>query len=265
MLDRFDQAQGLRRLFRRPAVRVLPLLAADDEAFAPFAGALAGALARIGRRAVLLDADRGRVAPALGLRARFDLLHVLAGDCDIGAALCMDARGFALLPAARGLDALAGRADAAQLFTAFGRLRPGFDTAVVAAPAARLVRTLGEAIEPVVFATTDPAGVQSAWRRIAALRERHGLARARLAWCAAGGHPPAHAHGRLAEALTAHLGVEALDGGAFASPRDAAAIERVAMRALEATLPEFCVPAGAPLRSAAPPRRVAPEPAMALR
>lgn len=264
MLDRFDQAQGLRRLFKRPSVRVLPVAAADEESFAPFAGALAGALALGGRRPVLLDADRGRVAPALGLRARFDLLHVLAGDCDIGAALCVDARGFAVLPAARGLDALAGREDAAQLFTAFGRMRPAFDTAVVVAPADRLVRTLGGSIEPLVFATTDPAGVHSAWRRIAAMREQHGLTRARLVWRVAGEHSAVHAHGRLSEALAQHLGIEAVDGGAFASPRDAAAIQRIGLLALEAALPEFTMQACA--RERVPPvRRPAAEPAAALR
>ena len=247
MLDRFDQAQGLRRLFARTSVRVVALVAAEPEPFVAFAAALAAAMARLGHRPVLLDADRARLAPALGLRARYDLLHVMRGDCGIEAALCPDpVRGFALLPAARGLDALTGRDDVAQLFGAFGRLRPAFDTALVAAPAERLVRVLGAGIEPLVLAATDPAGVQAAWRQVSALHQHHGLRRVRVAWCQAGAHSAVRAHGLLAEALARHLGMDACDAGAFGGPADAEAIGRIAAGALEAASVEFVVPAAAP-------------------
>lgn len=238
MLDRFDQAQGLRQLFARRSVRVLPIVASEDVQFAAFCGELAAVLARTGNRPAVLDADRGRLAPAFGLQARRDLLHVLTGECDIGAALCRDARGFALLPAARGLDALASRADTAQTFAAFGKLRPTFNVVMLIAPAARLVRTLGADIEPMVLAAADPGSVQAARTRLETLRTAHGVAGARLVWRACGTHSPAQAHAQLAAALS-RRGLQTFDAGAFASARDAAAIERIATLALDAALPEF--------------------------
>ena len=250
MLERFDQAQGLRRLFARRSVRVLPVLASDDVHLPAFCGELAAALARAGHRPAILDADRGRLAPALGLQARRDLLHVLTGECDVSNALCLDARGFALLPAARGLDALAGRTDTAQTFAAFGKLRPAFDLVLLVAPAARLVRALGTSIEPLLLAAADPGSVQTARDRLGMLRAAHGVRGARMVWRASGNHLPAQAHGRLVAALAAHGDMNVFDAGAFASARDASAFERIATLALDAALPEFT--------TSAAPRRAAP-------
>lgn len=250
MLDRFDQAQGLRQLFAQRSVRVLPILAGEDVQFAAFCGELAAVLARTGNRPAVLDADRGRLAPAFSLQARRDLLHVLTGECGIGDALCLDARGFALLPAARGLDALASHADTAQTFAAFGKLRPAFSLVMLVAPAARLVRTLGPDIEPMVLAATDPGSVQAARNRLEMLRAAHGVTGARMVWRACGTHSPAQAHTQLVAALSQRGGIRIFHAGAFAPVRDASAIERIATLALDAALPEFST--GAVQRRAAP-------------
>ena len=250
MLDRFDQAQGLRQLFARRSVRVLPIVASEDVQFAAFCGELATVLARSGNRPAILDADRGRLAPALGLQARRDLLHVLTGECSISDALCLDARGFALLPAARGMDALASRADTAQTFAAFGKLRPAFNLVMLIAPAARLVRALGVGIEPMVLAAVDPGAVLAARNRLETLRATHGVAGARMIWRASGAHAPAQAHAQLAAALSQRGSMQVFDAGTFTSTRDASAIERIATLALDAALPEFTT--GAAQRRAAP-------------
>ena len=239
-----DQAQGLRRLFGPPALRVLPLCCDDEDGFAHFAGALAASAVEAGRRVVLLDGDRGRIAPALGLKARWELVHVLSGECGVEAAMLQDPRGFAVLPGARGLDALEDRADAERMLAAFGAVGEGHDLVILAAPAARLVRALGVDCEPTLVAPVEPTAAQQVYARIKAMREKQGVAHVRVVW-RTGAQRAAQAagvHGRLAAACRRFLKVEACDGGAFADPHDAPSMARIAGLALAADLPEFEAP-----------------------
>jgi MinD-like ATPase involved in chromosome partitioning or flagellar assembly len=101
---RDDQATGLRRLFAPSAA---PMLAVTGEAATPIAVDLAAALARAGRRVLIVDRSRAEAAAAFGLRVRYDFAHVSNGhkhwpDVALGAA-----DGVTLLPAARGLDEIA--------------------------------------------------------------------------------------------------------------------------------------------------------------
>lgn len=239
-----DQAQGLRRLFGPPVLRVLPLCCDDDDGFAQFAGTLAASAVAAGRRVVLLDGDRGRIAPTLGLKARWDLLHVLSGECDIDAAMLADPRGFAVLPAARGLDALDDRADAERMLAAFGAVGDGHDLVILAAPAARLVRALGAECEPTLVAPVEPTAAQQVYARIKSMREKQGVAHVRVVWRtgAQRASQAAGVHGRLAAACRRFLRVEACDGGAFADAHDAQGMGRIAGLALAADLPEFEAP-----------------------
>lgn len=136
-----DQASGLRRLFERiPAhwtlVLQTPLRAGDTaEALAHRARLLA---LRRGPTLVV-DASRTQVAAALGLRLRYDLEHVLAGDCEIGDA-CVGAGGSLwMLPAARALDIAAGDDQhAKRVASALESLAVGMREVILVLPASRL-------------------------------------------------------------------------------------------------------------------------------
>lgn len=101
---REDQAQGLRRLFATRTCRLAAVCGSQGTAVAV---ALAGALARMGYRVSILDRTVGEAARAIGRRARYDLAHVLDGDCTLGQALLAGPEHVHVLPAARGLDRLA--------------------------------------------------------------------------------------------------------------------------------------------------------------
>jgi len=101
-----DQASGLRELFAPPARASLAVCGSDDAALT---AQLADAVHELGHRVVILDRSVGQVAHACGLRARYDLLHVMNGHCGLEQALVRTPRGVAVLPAARGLDHVAAQ------------------------------------------------------------------------------------------------------------------------------------------------------------
>lgn len=133
-----DQASTLRALFARPSVALLPILvpAGHDAARTRWLAELAQAFARSGRRTLVVDAARLQVAAALGLRARYDLLHALRGDCTPQAALLDAGSDLAVLPAARAFQhaCAAGAGLDGVVTAAVGALR--FDLALLAMPAA---------------------------------------------------------------------------------------------------------------------------------
>jgi hypothetical protein len=130
-----DQADGLRRLFVPGRLRTLPVFVPSLHCASRSAwlAKLAQGFARHGNRTLLVDAVRAQVAAVLGLRARFDWLHVLRGECTAHEAVLDAAPGLTVVPAARafayaldariGLDAL--------LAPLLAQRDPGFDLAVV--------------------------------------------------------------------------------------------------------------------------------------
>lgn len=100
-----DQAATLRRLFARPAARLLPVLLPELHCAtrASWVAKLAQGFARNGDRVLVVDAARAQIASALGLRARFDLAHALRGECGFDAVLVDAGPQLSIVPAARAL------------------------------------------------------------------------------------------------------------------------------------------------------------------
>lgn len=100
-----DQAATLRRMFAGPSLRVLPVLLPDSHCTtrASWMARLAAGFARHGERTLVVDAARLHVAATLGLRARFDLAHVLNGECSYEQALLDAGPNLSIIPAARAL------------------------------------------------------------------------------------------------------------------------------------------------------------------
>lgn len=109
---RRDQAEGLRRLLERNALRVVTISAGAGTGGSGKTGAiinLAGALAELGRDVLVLDenpAARG-IAAALGLKPRFDLEDVIRRERDLDEVIVRGPAGIMILPLARGARSLA--------------------------------------------------------------------------------------------------------------------------------------------------------------
>jgi flagellar biosynthesis protein FlhG len=104
-----DQAEGLRRLLVRNQTQVVTLVSGKPGVGRTSATLnLAAALAGGGRDVLILDENPAphNLTDHLDLFARYDLLDVAQGKCQIGDAI-LRGKGYAVLPAARAMRALA--------------------------------------------------------------------------------------------------------------------------------------------------------------
>jgi len=95
-----DQAEGLRKLFAQRCPAVLNVLAPGGGE-GPLVANLATALAMSGREVLLIDATPGEIAHAMGLRTRYELAHVAAGDKRLRDIIAQPMEGLRVLPASR--------------------------------------------------------------------------------------------------------------------------------------------------------------------
>lgn len=106
---REDQAEGLRRILSFSRARTVAVVAGTRGAGATSCVInLARALSRQGRRVLVVDENfsRQNIAESLGIRARFDLKHVIGGECTLEDALLHGPEDITVLPASRAAHAL---------------------------------------------------------------------------------------------------------------------------------------------------------------
>src|SRR5689334_18108 len=101
-----DQAAGLRAMFGRSAARAACVIDTAQNGATCVSVSLAGALANLGSRVLVLDASAGDAARAIGQPARYELAHVLAGDKSIAEVLLRGGDDICVLPARRALARL---------------------------------------------------------------------------------------------------------------------------------------------------------------
>lgn len=109
-----DQAEGLRRLLAPAPLRVLTFAAGREGVGRTSALAnVAAVLAKLGYRVLVIDENRGpeNLNGLFNLGARYDLLHVLNQDKPLSQVVVPGPNGIRVLPAARGLAALAKAGD----------------------------------------------------------------------------------------------------------------------------------------------------------
>jgi len=123
---RDDQAHGLRQIFARRTCKVAAICGSEGTRVCI---EVAAALIVMGYRVAVLDRTVGEGARAIGRRARYDLAHVLEGDCTLDKALLTGTHNVTVLPSARGLDRLATESTdwQATLQKALPALGAGFD------------------------------------------------------------------------------------------------------------------------------------------
>lgn len=104
-----DQAEGLRRLLVRNQTQVITLVAGQQGLGRTSATLnLAAALSSAGKDVLVLDENSApnNLTESLGLFARYDLLDVAQGKCQLRDAV-LQGKGYAVLPTARAMRALA--------------------------------------------------------------------------------------------------------------------------------------------------------------
>lgn len=148
---------------------------------------LAMALAALGRRVMLLDADLGlgTIDVVLGLQAKATLADVLGGSCELRDILLPGPGGIRVLPAASGVRELT-RLSAAQyagLIQAFSALANEVDVLIVdTAPGISdgVLSFVRAAHEVLVVACDEPASIADAYALISLLNRDCGVSRFRV-------------------------------------------------------------------------------------
>jgi flagellar biosynthesis protein FlhG len=175
-----DQAAGLRRLSAPQPVKVIAVTGGKGGVGkSNVAINLGTALCQLGRRVMVLDADLGlaNVDVLLGLRARFNLEHVIDGTCALQDVILTARSGLHIVPASSGNLSMAtlDRAGQAGLIHAFSELFEPLDVLLIdtAAGLSESVLTFSEAAQQVVVVVCDePASLTDAYGLIKVLRRR---------------------------------------------------------------------------------------------
>ncbi|HEU0197831.1 MAG TPA: MinD/ParA family protein [Nevskiaceae bacterium] len=142
------------------------------------------ALAQAGQQVMLLDADLGlaNVDVLLGLQPRFNLSHVLAGECGIADTILEGPHGLQVVPAASGQEQMARLTTRqhAGLIQAFSDLKRRVDTLVIdtgAGIASGVTTFVQAAQEVLVVVCNEPASMTDAYALIKVLSRDHGVRR----------------------------------------------------------------------------------------
>ena len=183
-----DQASGLRRMIKPTPVRVIAVTGGKGGVGKTNISVnLAVAMADLGRRVMLLDADLGlaNIDVVLGLHPEWDLSHVLNGECALDQVLLEGPSGIQVVPAASGVQQMAelSAAEHAGLIRAFSDLAGDLDVLIVdtAAGISDVVVSFSRAAQEVVVGVCDePASITDAYALIKLLNREYGIDRFRV-------------------------------------------------------------------------------------
>jgi hypothetical protein len=213
-----DQAAGLRRIFGVTPARLAPILVQPGHAASQVASIarLAQASARGGERTLVVDCARAQVAASLGLRARFDLIHAVRGECRVEQALLDAGPNLSVVAAARAASSGAAPGEFLALLAALAHDARSTDRVLmIMEPAqATLLRAAGGQGEIVV----PMPRVRDVWsdllRTLATLDDGMDIAGFRLLFPAWDEGTAARLCSELARACRDRLGAELRFGGA---------------------------------------------------
>ncbi|MFO1413530.1 MAG: hypothetical protein U1F10_06395 [Burkholderiales bacterium] len=220
-----DQARGLRSIFCRNGPAMLAFVGAADTTGVTLDVALT--LAQAGHRVLVLDRTHGEAATGLGLKARYDLAHLLRGERRLEELVQWSPHGIAVLPAARALAAMDDGDPAMQAGVArfLASVRDRFDLCLVnGAPPA----VTGDDLPHEVVLVTAPtrASITDAYAQIKALAPTADRFRLRVVVNRAANEDSARSiYTSLAETARRFLAAQ-LDYGGYLPPADAAPARR---------------------------------------
>lgn len=148
---------------------------------------LAVALAGIGRRVALLDADLGlaNIDVLLGLNAKHNLEDVLAGRCSLRDVMLTGPGGIRIIPASSGTQHMAqlGALEHAGLIHAFSEISEQIDVLLIDTAAGisdSVINFVRAAQEALVVVCDEPSSITDAYALIKLLNRDYGLSRFRV-------------------------------------------------------------------------------------
>ncbi len=183
-----DQAAGLRHMVKPSPVRVIAVTGGKGGVGKTNVSVnLAVAMADLGRRVMLLDADLGlaNIDVVLGLHPEYDLSHVIRGERTLDQVLIEGPSGILVAPAASGVQQMAelSSAEHAGLIHAFSDIGTDLDVLIVdtAAGISDTVISFSRAVQEVVVVVCDePASITDAYALIKLLNREYGVDRFRI-------------------------------------------------------------------------------------
>jgi flagellar biosynthesis protein FlhG len=166
----YDQASGLRRM-KKQMVKVIAVTGGKGGVGKTNVTLnLAMAMAQLGKRVLVLDADLGlaNCDVMLGLRVEKNLSHVLAGDVELDDILIEGPFGIKIVPATSGTQSMTelSPAEHAGLIRAFSEIRTVFDVMLVdtAAGISDMVLSFSRASQDVLVVVCDePSSITDAY------------------------------------------------------------------------------------------------------
>lgn len=140
------------------------------------------AMAKLGKRVMVLDADLGlaNVDVMLGLRVEKNLSHVLSGECTLDEVLVEGPHGIKIAPATSGTQSMTEltSVEHAGLIRAFSELRSQIDVLIVdtAAGISDMVLSFSRASQDIVMVVCDePTSLTDAYALIKILNREYGV------------------------------------------------------------------------------------------
>lgn len=148
---------------------------------------LSVALAELGRRVALLDADLGlaNVDVLLGLKATRNLADVLSGECSLTDIMLTGPAGVRVIPASSGVQSMAALSPAehAGLIHAFSEISDQLDVLVIDTAAGisdSVISFTRAAQEVIVVVCDEPSSITDAYALIKLLNRDYGVYRFRV-------------------------------------------------------------------------------------
>jgi len=183
-----DQASGLRQMVKPRPIRVIAVTGGKGGVGKTNVSInLAVALADMGKRVMILDADLGlaNIDIALGLHPEYDLSHVLRGERSLSEVVLEGPAGVRVVPASSGIQKMAelSAAEHAGLINAFSEISNDIDVLVVdtAAGISDTVVSFSRAAQELIVVVCDePASITDAYALIKLLNREYGVNRFRI-------------------------------------------------------------------------------------
>ncbi len=186
-----DQASGLRRMKQQQQQQIVKVIAVTGGkggvGKTNVTLNLAMAMAQLGKKVLVLDADLGlaNCDVMLGLRVQKNLFHVLSGEAELDDILIEGPFGIKIVPATSGTQSMTELkpAEHAGLIRAFSEMRTRFDILLVdtAAGISDMVLSFSRASQDVLVVVCDePSSITDAYALMKILSREHGVQRFKI-------------------------------------------------------------------------------------
>lgn len=183
-----DQAAGLRSVSQQRPVRTIAITGGKGGVGKTSVSVNLGvALAKLGERVCLLDADMSmaNVDVLLGLRAPYNLSHVLNGTHSLKEVMIEGPGGLKIIPGSSGIRRMANLSsiENAGLIQAFSELADEIDVLLIdtAAGISETVLSFCRAsMEVLVVVCDEPASITDAYALIKVLNREYGVSKVRI-------------------------------------------------------------------------------------